>query len=553
MVLDLVDQSREVVFPSAAGRPSPLLLAAPRIPYASMGLSLLFHGLVLMIFIFSPLKGRARSVIDLEHEKVTFYRLSEGFPDISPLFREPPKPPQKPGDDPKPDQVPPFRSESEIAINPKETLPSSQVLDQPDFPRVASLPKLELPNILLTRPKAEPGEEPVSVSEKIDRDINQELRQRMSQVSTGARLELKISDPLPMQQSPDLGDLPLQNRSMAFTGAPDLSLPAPIEPSVVSPQVSQLNTRLKSFGQRSLLVAPPVDDPKVNGEVGQLPTGTNALIYSSDPKLPKGELRIPKASSLGSINASPQGGTGRGAGTGSPEFGNASITIPGVSIKNKIPAVPSVNGVGVVQAPKPLPPPLEQSKTEQKPQLATPKTLSLPLHSALNIPSFNDPRASLPAQSPLEEVERQGIEIYTTSINAPNFTSKRGSWIFRFAEVAQTISSSKTDSAPQDERSREGRLTAPVATVKVDPRYPPEVIRERVEGVIVLYAVLRKDGTVDPSSVRLVRKLDSRLEVSAKEALIAWKFKPSQKNGQPVDIQAEITIPFYFRKDPLYQ
>jgi len=79
------------------------------------------------------------------------------------------------------------------------------------------------------------------------------------------------------------------------------------------------------------------------------------------------------------------------------------------------------------------------------------------------------------------------------------------------------------------------------------------VIREKVEGVVVLYAVLRKDGTVDPESVRLIRKLDSRLELSAKEALIAWKFKPSQKNGQPVDIQAEITIPFYFRKDPLYQ
>jgi len=68
---------------------------------------------------------------------------------------------------------------------------------------------------------------------------------------------------------------------------------------------------------------------------------------------------------------------------------------------------------------------------------------------------------------------------------------------------------------------------------------------------VVLYAILRKDGTVDPQSVRLIRKLDSRLELSAKEALIAWKFKPSRKHGQPVDIQAEITIPFYFRKDPL--
>jgi TonB family protein len=239
-------------------------------------------------------------------------------------------------------------------------------------------------------------------------------------------------------------------------------------------------------------------------------------------------------------------------GTGSPEFGNASIAIPGVSIKNKVPAMPSGNGVGVVQAPKPRPLP-EELKTKEKPGLTTPKPLGLPLHKALKIPSFDEARRSLPTESPLEEIERQGLEVYTTSINAPNFTSKRGSWIFRFAELAQTASSSSPNSISQEGPSPEGRLTAPVATVKVDPRYPPEVIREKVEGVVVLYAVLRKDGTVDPESVRLIRRLDSRLEFSAKEALLAWKFKPSQKNGHPVDIQAEIMIPFYFRKDPLYQ
>lgn len=555
MVLALDDKSKEVVSPLTARRPPPLLLAAPRFPYVSMGLSLLFHGAVLIILMLSPLRGRTRSLIDLEHEKITFYRLSEGFPDISPLFKEPQSLEQKHGDSNKPDQVPQLRSESEIAINPKETAPASQVLDQPDFPRVTSLPKLELPNILLSRPKTEPGEEPVSVSEKIDRDISQELKQRLTDMPQVVRPELKVSDPLPMQQSPALGDLRLRNHSTVFTGNSDLSLPPPIEPSAVSPQVSQLAGRMKSFGPEvSLLVAPPVDDPKVNGEIGQLPspTGANALVYSPDPALPKGALRIPRANASGSINASPQGGTGKGAGTGSPEFGNASTAIPGVSIKNKVPAVPSANGIGVVQAPKPLPP-LEEPTKEQKPELTTPKQLGLPLHKALKIPSFDEARRSLPTESPLEEIERQGLEVYTTSINAPNFTSKRGSWIFRFAELAQTTSSSNPDSMSEEGRSREGRLTAPVATVKVDPRYPPEVIREKVEGVVVLYAVLCKDGTVDPESVRLIRKLDSRLELSAKEALIAWKFKPSQKHGQPVDIQAEITIPFYFRKDPLYQ
>jgi TonB family protein len=409
-----------------------------------------------------------------------------------------------------------------------------------------------LPNILLTHPKTEAGEEPVSVSEKVDRDIGQELNQRTAQMTQLVRPELKVSDPLPMPQSPSLEDLRLRSQSADFIRTADLNLTPPIEPSTVTPQVSQLEGRMKSFGSGvSLLVAPPVDDPKVNGQVGQLPAPTkaNALIYSSDPTLPKGELKVPKASVSGSINASPQGGTGKGAGTGNPEFGNASIAIPGVSIKNRVPLIPSGSGVAVIQAPKP-PPPLEVPKNQERPALTTPKQLGLPLHKALKIPSIDGGNQGLPTESPLEEIERQGREVYTTSINAPNFTSKHGSWIFRFAELAEP------PSIASEPKSRENSptakpLSAPIATVKVDPRYPPEVLREKVEGVVVLYAVLRKDGTVDPQSVRLVRKLDSRLELSAKEALIAWKFKPSQKNGQPVDIQAEITIPFYFRKDPL--
>ena len=94
-------------------------------------------------------------------------------------------------------------------------------------------------------------------------------------------------------------------------------------------------------------------------------------------------------------------------------------------------------------------------------------------------------------------------------------------------------------------------LTAPSAIVKVDPKYAPEVVREKLEGVVILFAILRKEGTIDGESVRVIRKLDSRLDLSAREALLNWKFKPSQRNGIAVDIQMEVSIPFYFRKGGL--
>ena len=68
---------------------------------------------------------------------------------------------------------------------------------------------------------------------------------------------------------------------------------------------------------------------------------------------------------------------------------------------------------------------------------------------------------------------------------------------------------------------------------------------------MILFAILRKDGTIDGESVRVIRKLDGRLDQSAREALLDWKFKPSQRNGIAVDIQMEISIPFYFRRDGL--
>ena len=132
--------------------------------------------------------------------------------------------------------------------------------------------------------------------------------------------------------------------------------------------------------------------------------------------------------------------------------------------------------------------------------------------------------------------------MYTAAINAPNFTSKRGSWIFRFAELS---TSAPSPDAPVVS------LTAPSAVVKVDPKYSPDLVREKLEGVVVLFAILRKDGAIDAQSVRVIRKLDNRLDASARDALLSWRFRPSQRNGIPVDIQMEVSIPFYFRNEGL--
>jgi protein TonB len=63
-----------------------------------------------------------------------------------------------------------------------------------------------------------------------------------------------------------------------------------------------------------------------------------------------------------------------------------------------------------------------------------------------------------------------------------------------------------------------------------------------VEGDVILYAVIRSDGSVD--SIQLVHGVDSRLDANAMDAFKQWKFRPAEKNGKPIDLEAIVHIPF---------
>jgi TonB family protein len=85
----------------------------------------------------------------------------------------------------------------------------------------------------------------------------------------------------------------------------------------------------------------------------------------------------------------------------------------------------------------------------------------------------------------------------------------------------------------------------------VDPKYPPQLQLEKVQGEVVLYAIIRKDGTVD--SIQLVRGLDPELDQDAMEALSRWTFRPGSRLGAPVELVAIVHIPFHPPPpEPLY-
>ncbi len=123
---------------------------------------------------------------------------------------------------------------------------------------------------------------------------------------------------------------------------------------------------------------------------------------------------------------------------------------------------------------------------------------------------------------------------YSLSLNMPNLNSAGGSWIIRFAALKP--------GNPSLDGSSSTDLSAPVATRKVDPAYPLELMRQNVGGTVILYAIIHADGSV--GKVRVLRSVDDRLDQFASEAIAKWQFQPATKNGAPVDVEATFWIPF---------
>ena len=75
----------------------------------------------------------------------------------------------------------------------------------------------------------------------------------------------------------------------------------------------------------------------------------------------------------------------------------------------------------------------------------------------------------------------------------------------------------------------------------VAPQYPPEAGRARIEGTVVLMAVIGTDGSVKDVEV------ESGLPILAQAAIDAvkqWRYKPYMRDGQPVEVDSRITINF---------
>ena len=156
------------------------------------------------------------------------------------------------------------------------------------------------------------------------------------------------------------------------------------------------------------------------------------------------------------------------------------------------------------------------------------------------------PRSMQPGATKLSEVESAVFgnrKFYSLTLNMPNLNSSGGSWVIHFAEVDHdSNSNSRGPGSSAPDAVAAAKLSQPAAIRKVDPAYPLQLMRQNVAGTVILYAIIRADGTV--GSVKVLRGVDDRLDQFASQAVAQWQFQPATKNGAPIDVEATFQIPF---------
>jgi TonB family protein len=86
-----------------------------------------------------------------------------------------------------------------------------------------------------------------------------------------------------------------------------------------------------------------------------------------------------------------------------------------------------------------------------------------------------------------------------------------------------------------------GNIKAPVKTRDVKPVYPPEAQASRVQGVVIIEAILDADGTV--AAARVLRSIPL-LDQAALAAVRQWQFTPVLVNGTPHAVMMTTTVNF---------
>ena len=153
-----------------------------------------------------------------------------------------------------------------------------------------------------------------------------------------------------------------------------------------------------------------------------------------------------------------------------------------------------------------------------------------------------DPNAPLPCQAAVALLARLSVASRDHEVTLPDNGSE---WlVVPLEETTVDCIDSPVNAVPRAGIQPEGtsNIQVPKKTRDVRPVYPEGAITSRIQGTVVLDAIINSTGCV--GGVQLTRGITPPLDFAAIKAVTGWRFTPTLLNGQPVPVVMTVTVTF---------
>jgi protein TonB len=87
-----------------------------------------------------------------------------------------------------------------------------------------------------------------------------------------------------------------------------------------------------------------------------------------------------------------------------------------------------------------------------------------------------------------------------------------------------------------------GKVGTPALVYRVEPKYPLMLAQAKVQGIVILEAIVGEDGTV--TDLKVLRSVHQLLDREALAAVRQWRYEPLTLNGIPVRFVLTVTLSF---------
>ena len=86
-------------------------------------------------------------------------------------------------------------------------------------------------------------------------------------------------------------------------------------------------------------------------------------------------------------------------------------------------------------------------------------------------------------------------------------------------------------------------VSPPHVIYSPEPQFAEPARAAKYEGVLTLMLVVEKDGL--PTDVHVVSPLGCGLDLKGVQAVRNWRFRPAEKDGQPVRVEIAVEVDFH--------